>query len=131
MTETKNKATRDQENPGPRAVKLDGESAALAAIAAMQEPHRAMGERLHALIRASAPVLLPKTWYGMPAYAKDGKVICFFRGGEKFEERYMTLGFNQEANLDEGHMWPIAFALTELTVAEEARIAELIKKAVS
>ncbi len=103
----------------------------LAAIAAMQEPYRAMGERLHALIKASAPVLAPKTWYGMPAYAKDGKVVCFFRGGDKFKERYMTLGFNDAANLDEGTLWPIAFALTELTAAEEARIGALVKKAVS
>ena len=117
--------------PGPSADKADGESAVLALIAAMPEPSRAMGERLHAIIKASAPVLSPKVWYGMPAYAKDGKVVCFFRGAEKFKERYMTLGFNQEANLDEGHMWPIAFALTELTAAEEARIGALVKKAVS
>ena len=114
-----------------RADKADGESAVLAAIAAMPEPYRAMGERLHAIIKASAPALSPKLWYGMPAYAKDGKVVCFFRGGEKFKERYMTLGFNDEANLDEGHMWPIAFALKELTAAEEARIGALVKKAVS
>jgi hypothetical protein len=110
----------------------DGESAVLATIAAMPEPYRAMGERLHAIIKANAPFFSPKLWYGMPAYAnKDGKVVCFFRSGEKFKERYMTLGFNQEANLDEGHMWPIAFALTELTAAEEAKIAALVKKAVS
>ena len=111
--------------------KADGESAVLATIAAMPEPYRAMGERLHAIIKASAPALSPKLWYGMPAYAKDGKVVCFFRGAEKFKERYMTLGFNDEANLDEGHMWPIAFALKELTAAEEARIGALVKKAVS
>jgi hypothetical protein len=115
----------------PRADKADGESAVLATIAAMPGPNRAMGERLHAIIKASAPALSPKLWYGMPAYAKDGKVVCFFRSAEKFKERYMTLGFNDEANLDEGHMWPIAFALKELTDAEEARISALVKKAVS
>lgn len=118
--------------PSPRTDKVDGESAVLAVIAAMPEPYRAMGKRLHAIIKASAPALSPKLWYGMPAYAnKDGKVICFFRGGDKFKERYITLGFNQEANLDEDHMWPIAFALTELTAAEEARIGALVKKAIS
>lgn len=115
----------------PRADKLDGESAVLAAIAAMPEPNRSMGERLHAIIRASAPLLSPRLWYGMPAYAKDGKVVCFFRGTQKFKERYMTLGFNDVANLDEGHLWPVAFALTELTAAEEAVIGALVKKAVS
>jgi uncharacterized protein YdhG (YjbR/CyaY superfamily) len=90
-----------------------------------------MGERLHAIIKASAPTLSPRLWYGMPAYAKDDKVVCFFRSGQKFKERYMTLGFNDEAHLDEGHMWPIAFALTELTATEEARIGALVKKAVS
>jgi len=113
------------------AKKADGEAAVLAAITAMPAPYRAMGERLHAIIKASAPALSPRVWYGMPAYAKDGKVVCFFRGGEKFKERYMTLGFNDEANLDEGHLWPIAFALKELTAAEEARIGSLVKKAVS
>jgi uncharacterized protein YdhG (YjbR/CyaY superfamily) len=117
--------------PKKTAKKADEESAVLAAIAAMPEPDRAMGERLHAIIKASAPALSPKTWYGMPAYAKDGKVICFFRAGEKFKERYMTLGFNDGANLDEGGMWPIYFALKELTAAEEAKIAALVKKAVS
>ncbi len=97
----------------------------------MPGPYRAMGERLYTIIKASAPSLSPKTWYGMPAYAKDGKVVCFFRGGDKFKERYMTLGFNDVANLDEGAMWPIAFALKELTASEEARIAALVKKAVS
>ena len=111
--------------------KADGESAAIAAIAAMPAPYSVMGERLHAIIKASAPVLSPRLWYGMPAYTKDGKVVCFFRGGEKFKERYMTLGFNDAANLDEGHLWPIAFALKELTAAEEARIGALVKKAVS
>jgi hypothetical protein len=111
--------------------KADGESAVLANIAAMPAPYRVMGERLHAIIKASAPVLSPRLWYGMPAYARDSKVVCFFRSGEKFKERYMTLGFDDEANLDEGAMWPIAFALKELTAAEEARIAALVKKAVS
>lgn len=109
----------------------DGESAVLAAIARMPEPYNAMGERLHAIIKASAPALSPRTWYGMPAYARDGKVVCFFRCGDKFKERYMTLGFNDTAKLDEGHLWPIAYALTELTAAEEARIAALVKKAAS
>ena len=103
----------------------------LAAIIAMPGPDRAVGERLHAIIKASAPALSPKLWYGMPAYAKDGKVICFFRSGQKFKERYMTLGFNNEAKLDEGHMWPITFALKELTAAEESKIGALVKKAVS
>jgi hypothetical protein len=121
-----------KEVTSPHADKANGESAVLATIAAMPEPYHAMGERLHAVIKASAPALSPRLWYGMPAYAnKEGKVICFFRGGEKFKERYMTLGFNQEANLNEGHMWPIAFALKELTAAEEARIGALVKKAVS
>jgi len=111
--------------------KADGESAVLAAIAAMPEADRAMGERLHAIIKASAPALAPKTWYGMPAYAKDGKVVCFFRSGDKFKERYLTLGFNDVANLDEGALWPVAFALTQLTAADEARIGALVKKAVS
>jgi uncharacterized protein YdhG (YjbR/CyaY superfamily) len=119
-----------KEVASPRADKADGESDVLATIAAM--PDRAMGERLHMIIKASAPALSPKLWYGMPAYAnKEGKVICFFRSAQKFKERYMTLGFNQEANLDEGHMWPIAFALKKLTAAEEARIGALVKKAVS
>lgn len=108
-----------------------GEADVLAAIAAMPEPYRTMGERLHAVIKASAPALSPKTWYGMPAYARDDKVVCFFRGGDKFKERYMTLGFNDVANLDEDAMWPIAFALTELTAAEEAKIGAIVKKAVS
>ena len=111
--------------------KADGESAVVAAIAAMPGPDRVMGERLHAIIKANAPVLSPKLWYGMPAYAKDDKVVCFFRGAEKFKERYMTLGFNADANLDEGTLWPVAFALTALTATDEARIAALVKKAVS
>ena len=116
---------------GPRGKKTDEESAVLAKIAEMPEPDRAMGERLHAIIKASAPALSSRLWYGMPAYAKDGKVVCFFRGAQMFKERYMTLGFSDEANLDEGALWPTAFALTELTAAEEARIGALVKKAVS
>jgi len=111
--------------------KADGESAVLAAIAAMQEPDRAMAKRLHAIIKASAPALSPKTWYGMPAYAKDGKVVCFFQSAQKFKTRYATFGFSDTANLDEGALWPVAFALKELTATEEARISALVKKAVS
>jgi uncharacterized protein YdhG (YjbR/CyaY superfamily) len=111
--------------------KADGENAALAAIAAMEEPDRAMAQRLHDIIKSSAPALWPKTWYGMPAYAKYGKVVCFFQSAQKFNARYATFGFNDTANLDEGAMWPTAFALKELTTAEEARISALVKKAVS
>jgi uncharacterized protein YdhG (YjbR/CyaY superfamily) len=111
--------------------KAEGESAVLEAIAAMQEPDRAMAKRLHAIIKASASALSPKTWYGMPAYAKDGKVVCFFQPAQKFNTRYATFGFNDTANLDEGALWPVAFALKELTATEEARIAALVKKAVS
>ena len=110
----------------------DGENALLAKIAEMPEPDRAMAERLHAIVKASAPALSPKTWYGMPAYAdKDGKVVCFFQSAQKFNSRYATFGFNDVANLDEGIMWPTSFALKGLTAAEEARIAALVKKAVS
>ena len=116
---------------GPRADKADGQSAVLAKIAEMPGPDRAMAERLHAIIQASAPALSPRTWYGMPAYAKDGKVVCFFQGAQKFKTRYATFGFSDEANLDEGAMWPVAFALKELTAAEEARIGALVQKAVS
>jgi uncharacterized protein YdhG (YjbR/CyaY superfamily) len=116
---------------GPGAKKTDGESDVLAKIAEMPEPDRAMAERLHAIIKASAPALLPRTWYGMPAYAKDGKVVCFFQSAQKFKSRYATLGFSDAANLDEGAMWPTAFALKELTAAEEERIEELVKRAVS
>ena len=111
--------------------KADGERAVLAKIAEMQGPDRAMAERLHAIVKASAPALSPKTWYGMPAYAKDGKVVCYFQDAQKFKSKYATFGFSDEANLDEGAMWPVAFALTELTAAEEARIGALVKKAVS
>ena len=116
---------------GPRADNADGEKAVLAKIAEMPAPDRAMGERLHALIKASAPDLSPRTWYGMPAYAKDGKVVCFFQSAHKFNARYATFGFNDTANLDEGAMWPTSFALTELTAADEARIGVLVQKAVS
>ncbi len=111
--------------------KAEGESAVLAKIAEMPEPDRAMAERLHEIVKASAPALSPKTWYGMPAYAnKDGKVVCFFQSAQKFDSRYATLGFSDEANLDEGAMWPTSFALKELTAAEEARIGALVKRAV-
>jgi len=112
------------------AEKTDPEGAVRAAIAKMPEPYRHMGEKLHAIIRANAPALTPRTWYGMPAYEKEGEVVCFFRGGEKFKERYMTLGFNDCAKLDEGRLWAISFALTELTPSEESKIALLLKKAV-
>ena len=110
--------------------KADGNSAVLAKIAEMPEPDRTMAERLHALIKANAPDLTPKTWYGMPAYARDGKVVCFFQSADKFKSRYATLGFSDEAHLDDGAMWPTYFALKELTAAEEARIAALVKTAV-
>ena len=116
---------------GQRADKADGESDVLAKIAAMQEPDRAMAKRLHAIIKTSAPALSPKTWYGMPAYAKNGKVVCYFQSAQKFKSRYATFGFSDTAHLDEGDMWPVAFALKELTAAEEARIGALVKKAVS
>ena len=116
---------------GPRAEKADGESAVLAKIAEMREPDRAMAKRLHAIIKASAPTLSPKTWYGMPAYAKDGEVVCFFQPAQKFKTRYATLGFSDAANLDEGALWPVVFALKELTSTEEARISALVKRAVS
>jgi uncharacterized protein YdhG (YjbR/CyaY superfamily) len=111
--------------------KEDGERDVLAKIAELSAPDRALGERLHAIITASAPALSPRLWYGQPAYARDGKVLCFFQPAQKFKTRYATLGFSDEANLDEGAMWPTAYALTELTAADEARIGELVKKAVS
>jgi uncharacterized protein YdhG (YjbR/CyaY superfamily) len=116
---------------GPRAGKADGESAVLAKIAEMPKPDRILGERLHAIVKASAPALEPKTWYGMPAYAKDGKVVCYFQSAYKFKSRYATFGFNDTANLDEGAMWPTSFALKELTPAVETKIGKLVKKAVS
>ena len=115
---------------GRRAAKADGESDVLAKIAEMPDSDRSMAERVHAVVKASAPGLSPKTWYGMPAYAKDGKVVCFFQSAQKFKSRYATLGFSDEANLDDGAMWPTSFALKELTTAEEARIAALVKRAV-
>ena len=115
----------------PRAAKADGEADVLAKIAEMAEPDRVLAERLHAVIKASAPALSSRTWYGMPAYAKNGKIVCFFQPAQKFKTRYATLGFNDAANLDDGAMWPIAFALTELTAADEARIGALVEKAVS
>jgi uncharacterized protein YdhG (YjbR/CyaY superfamily) len=111
--------------------RAEGESDVLAKIAEMQEPDRAMAERLHEIVKASAPALSPKTWYGMPAYAKDGKIVCFFQSAEKFGARYATLGFSDKANLDEGAMWPTSFALKELGAAEEAKIGALVKRAVS
>ena len=123
LQERKASAGRD-----PRA---DGENAVLAKIAEMREPDRGMAKRLHAIIKASAPALTPRTWYGMPAYAKDGEVLCFFQPAQKFKTRYATLGFSDAANLDEGSMWPVVFALKELTAVEEARISALVKKAVS
>jgi len=116
---------------GPRAAKADGESDVLAKIAEMPEPDRSLGERLHAIITGSAPALTPRTWYGMPAYAKDGKIVCFFQPAQKFKARYATLGFNDPANLDDGEMWPTSYALPGLTPAVEKRIGELVKQAVS
>ena len=116
---------------GPGAKKADGEGEVLAKIAQMPELDRAMATRLHAIIKASAPILSPRTWYGMPAYAKDGNVVCFFQGAHRFKTRYATFGFSDKANLDEGTMWPAAFALKELTAGDEVRIVALVKKAVS
>src|SRR5881409_4057631 len=113
---------------GPRAKQADGESDVLTKIAEMPKPDRALAERLHAVIKAAAPALSPRTWYGMPAYAKDGKVVCFFQPAQKFKTRYSTLGFSDRANLDDGAVWPTAFAVTKLTAAEEARIAALVKQ---
>jgi uncharacterized protein YdhG (YjbR/CyaY superfamily) len=121
---------RAEAGRGP-AKKADGESDVLAKIAEMAQPDRAMAERLHAIIKAVAPALAPRTWYGMPAYAKDGNVVCFFQSGHKFKARYSTFGFSDKANLDEGTMWPVAFALKALTAADEVRIGELVRKAVS
>ena len=116
---------------GPRTDTSDGESTVLAKIAEMPERDRAMAKRIHAIVKASTPALSPRLWYGMPAYAKDGDVVCFFQSAQKFKTRYATFGFSDKANLDEGAMWPTAFALTELTAADEARIGALVKKAVS
>ena len=139
MTAKKAKGFTDEERAAMKeraqelkaeAAKADGESAVLAKIAEMRGRDRAMAKRLHAIVKASAPDLSPKTWYGMPAYAKDGKVVCFFQSAEKFKARYATLGFSDQANLDKGAMWPTSFALKELTDAEEAKISALVKKAV-
>ncbi len=130
MSESKRTEKPGAARKSPRTDHADGEAAVLAKIAEMSEPYRGIGERLHALIRASAPGLVPKVWYGMPAYARDGKVVCFFRGvilGKA--ERYMTIGFSEEARLDDGRMWPTSFALTDLTPAEEATIGSLVKRA--
>jgi uncharacterized protein YdhG (YjbR/CyaY superfamily) len=124
------KELKTEARRGRRAGKADAEREVLAKIAELPESDRVMAERLHAIIKASVPALSPKTWYGMPAYAKDGKVVCFFQAAQKFKTRYATFGFNDSANLDEGTMWPTAFALTEVTAADEARIAALVKKAV-
>lgn len=125
------RAAMKQRAQEQRAGKADGESDVLEKIASMAAPDRAMAERLHAIVKANAPALSPKTWYGMPAYARDGKIICFFQPAEKFKTRYATLGFNDSARLDDGGLWPVAYALKELTPAEEAKIAALVKKAVS
>src|ERR1700755_2744300 len=134
MAEKKAKGFSDEERSAMRerarelkGGKTDGESAVLAKIAEMSEPDRAMAERVHALVKAAAPELSPKTWYGMPAYAKNGKVVCFFQSGQKFKKRYATLGFSDQANHDHGAMWPTSFALKELTAAEEKRITALVK----
>ncbi len=127
---TKPAAKKAAARPRPGADKADGESAVLATIAAMPERDRALGERLHAIIKASAPALAPRLWYGMPAYAAGGKVVCFFQSAQRFKTRYATFGFMHEAKLDDGAMWPTAFALVELTAAEEARIGALVKRAV-
>jgi uncharacterized protein YdhG (YjbR/CyaY superfamily) len=131
MKKTTKPTNSGQQKPGPHADTADGESAVLATIAAMPEPDRVIAGRLHEIIKANAPVLSPRLWYGMPAYAKDGKVVCFFQSMQKFKTRYATFGFQHEANLDEGNMWPTAFALKKLTAAEEAKIAALVKKAAS
>jgi hypothetical protein len=131
MKERAQELKADARRSGAKKSKADGEADVLAKIAEMQEPDRGMAKRLHALIKDSAPALSPRTWYGMPAYAKDGKVVCFFQSAQKFKTRYATFGFSDTANLDEGAMWPVAFALKKLTSTEEARIVALVKKAVS
>jgi uncharacterized protein YdhG (YjbR/CyaY superfamily) len=131
MTEKSSSKSKSKKPAARPADKADGEAVVLAAFAAMPEPDRTIGERLHAIVRANAPGLEPKLWYSMPAYARDGKVVCFFQSAAKFKTRYSTLGFGDEAKLDDGVMWPTAFALKELTAAEEQRIGELVKKAVS
>ena len=131
MKKPQDGTTPSQKKPGRPAGEGEGEKAVLENIAAMPEPDRAMGGRLHSIIRASAPALTPRLWYGMPAYARDGNVVCFFQSADKFKTRYMTLGFSDRANLDEGAMWPTSFAMKELTETVEARIVALVKKAVS
>jgi len=131
FTDEERAAMKERTRELKRADTADGESDVLAKIAAMAEPDRAMAKRLHAIIKASAPALSPKTWYGMPAYARAGKVVCFFQSAQKFKTRYATFGFSDQANLDEGAMWPTAFALKELTAAVEGRIGALVRKAVS
>ncbi len=130
FSEGEKAAMRELVRERRRSGEADGEAEVLAKIAEMREPDRAMAKRIHAVVKASAPAISPKTWYGMPAYAKDGKVVCFFQSGQKFKSRYATFGFQDAANLDEGAMWPVAFALKEVGAAEEARIAALVKKAV-
>jgi uncharacterized protein YdhG (YjbR/CyaY superfamily) len=131
FTDEERLAMKDRVQELKGADKTDGESAVLAKIAEMREPDRAMGKRLHAIVKASAPALLPRLWYGMPAYAKDGKVVCYFQSAQKFKSRYATFGFSDTANLDEGALWPVVFALKELSAAEETTIGALVKKAVS
>ena len=130
MKKTASKPKPDARKPGLDVAHAEGESALLAKVSAMPEPYRSMGKRMHAIIKASAPSLSPRVWYGMPGYDKDGKCLLFFRGGQMFKERYMTLGFNNAAKLDDGRMWPIVYAITELTPAEESKVAALVRKAV-
>ena len=129
-TITKKPVKKKTARPRPPADKADGESAVLAKLAAMPSSDRVIGERLHGIVKAAAPALVPRLWYGMPAYAKEGKVVCFFQAAQKFKTRYATFGFMHEARLDDDTMWPTAFAVTELTAAEEKKIAALVKKAV-
>jgi hypothetical protein len=131
LTDEERLALKERIKELKTADQVDGESAVLATIAALREPDRTMGKRLHAIIKTAAPTLSPRTWYGMPAYAKDGKVVCYFQSAQKFKTRYATFGFSDKANLDDGAMWPTAFALNELTATEEARISALVKQAVS
>ena len=131
FTDEERAAMKDRVRELKRTGKADGEEDVQAAIAAMEGQDRVMAERLHAIVKATAPELSPKTWYGMPAYARDGKVVCFFQSAQKFKSRHATLGFSDQANLDDGGMWPTAFALKELSAAEEKRIAALVKQAVS
>jgi hypothetical protein len=131
MANTPKKPTHTQQKPGPSTDKTDGESPVLEKIATMSGTDRVIGERIHAIVMANAPVLTPRLWYGMPAYVRDGKIVCFFQSAEKFRTRYATFGFQHEAHLDEGTMWPVSFAITGMTGAEEEKIAALVKNAVS